>query len=203
MQNFDIWGNVQTIDEKESCAVYRMLGASNHSQDIRQTEDFYATDPRAVALLLDLEDFSPNVWECACGLCHITDVLKARGYNVFSTDIIDRGAGCDLVLDFLNDNLPEFDGDIITNPPYKFAEAFVYRAMDAIKPGRRVAMFLRLNFLEGKARKELFKKYPPQLVYVASGCLTCARNGEFDKNFSTAMAHAWIIWQKGYKGETT
>ena len=29
-----------------------LLGASNHTDAVRQTEDFYATDPKAVELLL-------------------------------------------------------------------------------------------------------------------------------------------------------
>ena len=37
------------------------------------------------------EDFFPFVWECACGGGHLSEVLKTRGYDVKSSDIIDRG----------------------------------------------------------------------------------------------------------------
>ena len=34
--------------------IFRNLGASNHSLGKRQSEDFYATDPKAAELLLDV-----------------------------------------------------------------------------------------------------------------------------------------------------
>ena len=42
-------------------------GASNHSLDERQPEDYYATEPRATQLLLEKEIFTDTIWECACG----------------------------------------------------------------------------------------------------------------------------------------
>ena len=39
-------------------SIYKTLGASNHTDKERQSEDYYATEPKAVELLLDLEDFS-------------------------------------------------------------------------------------------------------------------------------------------------
>lgn len=54
------------------------LGASNHSDEIREQNDYYATDPKAVRLLLEREQFSPTVWECACGQGHLSAEL-ARG----------------------------------------------------------------------------------------------------------------------------
>lgn len=55
-----------------------------------------------------------------------------------------------------------WDGDILTNPPYKYEKEFIEHAMTIIPDGRKVFMFLKLQFLEGKARGELFKKYPPR-----------------------------------------
>ena len=74
-----------------SKSTYTMLGASNHSDHEREDNDFYATDPKALELLLDLEEFDPYVWEPACGKGHLSEVLKKRGYIVRSTDLIDRG----------------------------------------------------------------------------------------------------------------
>lgn len=102
----------------------------------------------------------------------------------------------------MNCNQP-WDGDIITNPPYKYGEKFVERALELVSDGRKVAMFLKLQFLEGKARKELFQKYPPKTVYVSSSRLICAKNGEFDKFSSSAVAYCWYVWIKGYRGDTT
>ena len=180
--------------------IFVTLGASNHSNTEREVDDFYATDPRAVELLLNLEQFSPDIWECACGAGHMSEVLNAHGYNVKSTDLIYRGYGAGGV-DFLTSQ-ETFDGDIITNPPYKYATQFVERAMESVTEGHKVAMLLRLLFLEGKARKKLFEKYPPKTVYVASGRIGCALGGDFEHYKGSAQAYAWFIWEKGYKGDT-
>lgn len=74
--------------------MFAPLGASNHSKHFdRAEQDYYATDPKAVELLLELENFSPNIWECACGSGELSKVLEAHGHNVRSTDLIDRGFG--------------------------------------------------------------------------------------------------------------
>ena len=87
-------------------------------------------------------EFSPNIWEPACGGNHLANVLKARGYNVRCSDIIDRlHDGTIEVIDFLEQD-EKFDGDIITNPPYKYVTEFVNKAMDTITDGHKVMMFL-------------------------------------------------------------
>lgn len=174
-------------------------GASNHSEQEREQHDFYATDPEALKLLLNLEKFDKNIWECACGAGHLSEVLKERGHNVISTDLIGRGYE-DYRLDFLKFE-GNWDGDIITNPPYKYAKEFVFKAIETIPTGKKVAMFLKLTFLESFGRRELFDKYPPKYLYVSRGRLGCARNGDFANNSTSAVAYAWFIWEKGFKGE--
>ena len=185
-------------------SIYTTLGASNHSAEERQEHDYYATEPRAVELLLEEETFFPYIWECACGEGHISEVLKAHGYNVKSTDIIDRGYGGTEIQDFLevkkSDYKNDYPRDIITNPPYKYAKEFVEHALDISMNGTKIAMFLKLTFLEGQARRALFEKYPPEKIYVFSGRVKCAKNGDFDNIGSSAVAYAWFIWQKGFKG---
>ena len=104
-------------------------------------------------------------------------------------------------VDFLKCN-EIFDGDIITNPPYKYAKEFVEHALDLVPNGHKVAMFLKFTFAEGKARKQLFLEQPPKTVYASSSRLICAKNGDFDSISSSAVAYAWYVWEKGYTGET-
>lgn len=184
-------------------SVYVTMGASNHAREDRHTEDFYATEPAAIELLLNEEQFAPEIWECACGMGHLSEVLKAHGYNVISTDLVYRGYGDPEPLNFLSETLEDFEGDIITNPPYKYALEFVERAIDSVAPGRKVAMFLKLQFLEGKRRKQFFLNNPPKTVYVSSSRLYCAKNGEFERYKDTkAIAYAWFVWVKGFVGDT-
>ena len=104
-------------------SVYTTLGASSHTEEAREVNDYYATDPIAIDLLLKEETFDENIWECACGEGHMSERLKENGFEVYSTDLVDRGYE-DEILDFLNSDV-SFNGDIITNPPYKYAKEFI------------------------------------------------------------------------------
>ena len=185
-----------------SNSIYKTLGASNHTEEERQSEDYYATTPIAAELLLGLETFSPNVWECACGQGHLSNVFTTAGYVTKSSDLVDRGFG-EIGLDFLSNEVTEWDGDIITNPPYKYAQEFVEKAISVIPAGNKVAMFLKLQFMESKKRKNLFINYPPKTIYVSSSRLMCAKNGDFETMAASgsAVAYAWYVWEKGYVGD--
>ena len=134
------------------------------------------------------------------GICQ--RCLNSTVFEVISTDLIYRGFGDPEPLDFLKETLDDFEGDIITNPPYKYALQFVEQALNSVQPGRKVAMFLKLQFLEGKKRKEFFKENPPKVVYVSSSRLNCAMNGDFESYPSNnAICYAWFVWEKGFKGD--
>ena len=168
---------------------------------VREEHDYYATDPKAMTELLKYETFNDNVWECACGEGNLSEVLKAHGHNVLSTDLIDRGYA-DELLDFLQ-NDRTFDGDIITNPPFKYATQFILNALAAVAEGNKVAMFLKLNYLSGKARyREIYSKFPPQRVYVFSGRVACSKNNTPEGFKGGAMDFAWFVWEKGQYAPT-
>lgn len=184
-------------------SIYKTMGASNHTNKERESNDYYATEPKAAELLCDVEELNHVIWECACGEGHLARVFWERGHFVEATDLVDRGYGCGGV-DFLSE-AGYVNCDIVTNPPYKYAKEFVEHALEMVVDGCKVCMFLRLQFLEGKARRALFEKYPPKRVYVASGRLLCAKNGEFEKmkaGGGSAVAYAWFVWEKGYTGDT-
>lgn len=185
-------------------SVYMALGVSNNANKVRETNDFYATEPKALELLLNLESFKHQVWECACGQGHLSEVLKNNDFEVRSSDLIDRGYESTEILDFLQCN-EKNSRDIITNPPYRYGKEFVQKALEISENGTKIAMFLKVQFLEGKARKELFEKYPPKTIYISSSRLLCAKNAEFEKMKAaggSVVAYAWYIWEKGYKGDT-
>lgn len=179
-------------------SVYIILGASSHFNEKREKNDYYATDPKAVKYLLDLEQFNKNILEPACGQGHISEVLKINNYNVTSSDLIDRKYG--EIKNFFD--YEYFDGDIITNPPYKIALEFIIHSLNIIPNKNKIAMFLKLQFLEGKRRKEFFKNNPPKFVYVSSSRILCCKNGDFNSFKNSAIAYSWFVWEKGYKGDT-
>ena len=132
---------------------------------------------------------------------HLANVLVDQGYKVYASDIVDRGYDGTEIIDFLKlESNVLFSGDIITNPPYKYALEFVEKALDIVNEGNKVAMFLKLTFLEGQKRKQFLTNNPPK-VYVYSKRQICAKNGEFEKISSSAVAYAWFVWEKGYKGD--
>lgn len=66
------------------------VAPSSHALSERAERDYYATDPKAVELLMELETFAPRIWEPACGGGHISGVLRAHGHDVRESDIVDR-----------------------------------------------------------------------------------------------------------------
>ena len=184
-----------------SASVFKALGASSHADHERQSDDYYATEPKATEWLCRLDQFEGRILEPSCGEGHMSEVLKKAGYEVVSRDLVDRGYG--EVADFLAIDNQVWDGNIVTNPPYKFAQEFVEKALSIIPEGKKVAMFLKLQFLEGKARRSLFRSSPPIRVWISSSRLKCAMNGDFEAYGSSAVAYAWFVWEKGYKDETT
>lgn len=184
-------------------SIYATHGASNHSDSERAELDYYATDPEAVEALLDVERFNHYIFEPACGGCHISKVLIDHGFDVFSSDIVNRGSEYQTgVEDFLKLNPTHGNRrDIITNPPYKYAAEFAEHALDISKTSVKVAMFLKLTFLEGGKRKRLFDKYPPVKIYVFRNRVDCWKNGIKPDKPSKAVCYAWFVWEKGYSGK--
>lgn len=99
---------------------------------------------------------------------------------------------------FLTSN-EKFNGDIVTNPPYKYAQEFIEHALDLVKDGNKVCMFLKIQFLEGKSRRRLYDTTPPKTVWVSTSRIQCGKNGVFK---GSMVAYAWYVWEKGYTGET-
>ena len=178
-------------------SVFKIISASNHSDDEREENDFYATDPIAIDKLYQTGELTcKNIWECACGQGHLAKKLVEYGYNVKATDLIDRGYGQGGV-DFLACK-DKFEGDILTNSPYKYATEFVLKALDSVPDGNKVFMFLKLTFLEGKKRyDELFSKYPPTKVYVFSQRVLCAKMAISIKQKLTAVRQLLMLGMFG------
>lgn len=174
----------------------KVMGASNHCSDERSKLDYYGTNPASTKALLEVETFDHNIWEPAAGHHLIVDTLKEAGYEVTATDIADYGFG-DEIGNFLEVTAKEsWDGDIITNPPYGLSTEFAIKALEVIKPGHKVAMFLRTLFLEGTKRYEkLFKENPPKVIYVFTNRQVSDKNDDFSKG--SAVSYAWFVWEKG------
>lgn len=167
--------------------------------------DFYATHPSMGEWLLKLEPQLSDIWEPACGQGHLAKVFDKYKKLKLASDLYDYNyERAHIGFDFLQCN-EKYNGDIVTNPPYKFALEFCQKALELIDDNRFVCMFMKLTFLEGKKRKPFFLKNPPIRIYVTSTRTECAKNGKFISEDGTASAvcYAWYIWQKGFNGKPT
>jgi hypothetical protein len=174
-----------------------IVGASRNNGE-REKDDFYPTPSYVVKELLKRETFDGNVWECACGDGAMSEVFANQGYEVISSDIVDRGYGhqadffeCDLLAD-----------NIVTNPPYKSALSFVLKAKKQSRG--KIAMFLKTVWLESESRYEMFndKDFPLKTVYQFSKRVTLYKGGVEMKN-KGMISYAWFVWDKNYKGKPT
>lgn len=184
--------------------VFSTLGASNHSDSDRESNDFYATDPSVLNLLSAKYVIPDVVMEPACGTGCLSQWLTDKGHKVYSSDLVNRGYG-EVQNFFEMLTIPDDCKCILTNPPYKYATEFVLHALELLPIGGHAVFFLKTTFLETERRyNELFKNYPPRFVYQFIRRAMCAKNADFEeaRKMGSAVSYAFFIWEKGYKGQT-
>lgn len=175
----------------------------------RVENDFYATNPKAVEMLLSHYELrTGKILEPCVGQGHIARVIQEqlKDCEMVCVDLVDRGYPHTIVQDFLEWETEERFSGIVSNPPYSLAKEFIEKCMTLLEDDGQMAMFLKIQFLEGQKRKALFEKYPPKYVYVFRNRMATWNNGqELDstgKKWATTMCHAWFVWEKGSQTET-
>ena len=203
------------MKDNQTEKVFRIIGASNHSAEEREATDFYSTDPDCVKDLLKLEQFGNKVLEPCCGSGNISKVLEEEGYEVTSTDLYDHGYGTTGVDLF---TYKDIDCSIITNPPFGIVTEFIEHMLDNLKSGHKMALFLKLQFLEGQDRyKKVFSRKQLKTVYLYTKRVACYKNNEMyqrnedgtfklDKDgnkmkIPSAVAYAWYVFEADYHGD--
>lgn len=176
-------------------AAYSSAQTVDHEN--REKDDFYPTWPGATSALLSVETFDGSIWECAAGEGDMSRVLAEAGYDVVSTDLVDRGF-CEPRIDFLMEWAPRAP-NIVTNPPFGLAREFVDKALE-LTTGK-VAMFLRLAFLEGLKRGEWMPTTPLARVWIMSRRVPMQRGriSEIGDGHGV-IAFAWFVWEHGHTG---
>ena len=125
-------------------------------------------------------------------------MLVEEGFDVVSTDLIDRGYG-EGGHDFLKSERP-LAKHIITNPPYGtngLADLFVRRALiHCQKTGGSVAMLLNLRSLCNPDRLKKFTKTPPSAIYALDE-LVCWPEGKPRSRYSriAQQQYYWAVWR--------
>lgn len=206
----------------------RLAINKDHTTKGRETDDFYATDPKALELFVN--GCSPQtkyyfnqcvfdghdryyIWEPAAGVGNLSNWLKENGYNVIASDLKFRGAkGIIEGLDFLQ-IVPynTFKGGaahpliILTNPPYSLATEFIERALDILPDGGLYIALMNITYLAGQKRFErVYSKNTLREVYVFGKRIECWRNNDRKEYGGKAMVDfAWYVFQKGFAGNPT
>lgn len=194
--------------------LFRIIGASNHCADEREAVDFYSTDPDCVDDLLAVESFHQNILEPCCGNGNIAKRLVEHNYSVTATDLYDHGYGIVGIDCF---TYSDVNSDIITNPPYSLTTEFIDHMLGELKPGHKMALFLKLQTLEGQARyQKIFSRGKLRRVYIYVNRVACYKNDEryqknddgsliLDRNgnpkkIGSAACYAWFIFDADYQG---
>jgi len=183
--------------KKSSALAY--VGHNERSD--REKDDFYPTPSEATQALMDRQKFEGNIYECACGNGAMSEVMIKNGYNVHSSDLIDRGYGKSNI-NFLTQDYSIMDIDnIITNPPFNLSTEFTIRALSLAK--KKVCMLNKLSYLEGIKRKEfIFDKNKLEKVLVFSRRVPFKKESTNTKA-AGLMAFAWFIYDVNYNGKPT
>ena len=182
------------------------MGAANIALEGRQAENYYSTDPIVVNHLLEREEWlkNPNlkILEPAAGECSLVDrFYELTGNKMDAYDLISRRE------DVIQQNYFEKDFSnvydvIFTNPPYERDSSntntgladFIVKALEEVKVGGTVIMFLKTLHLESKVRYEkIYKKYPPSKLYIYADRIDCFKDNNKNKK-GGAISYSIFMW---------
>ena len=151
-------------------------------------------------ILLEGDRLPRRIWEPAAGDGAIVIPLRESGRFVVASDIHDYGLpGCGIVDFRTAPPLRHIEG-VVTNPPYKKAQAFAEKAT-AEYP--YVALLMRTNWLmEGGRRGKWLDAHPPTREWHSAQRLPMMhRYGWTGKRSTSNTPHCWAVWESGAKRE--
>jgi hypothetical protein len=182
----------------------------------RHPEDWYVEQEWVSARLFEQEHFAGDVVDPACGMGRIAWAAAQAGLNTVGADLVDRSPSayarpvglCPTfhVDDFLSENWgsPHWwarPTNIVSNPPFKHAEAFVTKALQVASG--KVAMLLPSKWMHGDKRSRWLEQTPllkvlhitprpsmPPGPVIEAGVAPGGGKEDF----------AWFIWLQGYDG---
>lgn len=174
--------------------------AERHSEFARAYEDFYVEPAWCVERLLERYPGVTQLHDPCCGSGTIVDTAHRRGVFATGADCVDRAGGRFRVTDFLQDD--HAYPAIVTNPPFKSAEAIVTHALGHVAPGGIVAAIAQVKFLASRRRHTLFCRLEMERVLVLSrrpsmppGDMLAAL-GEACRG-GGSIDFVWCVWRAG------
>ena len=171
-------------------------GMAQRHEKLDSLDDF-PTPPWATRALMEhvlsAKDYqNKSCREPACGRGYMSRPLEEYFGSVQSSDIGNYGFGKEE--NFVECLPSEKTNWMITNPPFKLAEDFIFKGLELTSCG--VAVLVRTVFLESIGRyNRLFSKIPPSYVAQFVERVPIVK-GRVDPKASSATGYAWIVWKK-------
>jgi hypothetical protein len=169
-------------------------------------DDLYETPLCATRALLHCEKLPHRIWEPSAGRGAIARELDAAGHMVMKSDLVahpgaDRGivTPVDFLLEPRGSVLADVDV-VVTNPPFKNADAFIRQALFHFR--LPVIVLLRLMAIEGAGRRDLVDHH---LVRVWAGIERLPkfqREGwEGPRQTTETAPYAWFVFSPEDRGQ--
>lgn len=172
----------------------------------RVPQDFYVTPSEATRVFLRAERDRllgcGVIWECAAGDGTMVKDIRALDYDVFASDITDRGCKGVEVKSFFDYDEPPGD-IIITNPPFSLVNWRDGKARwitHAMAPEHLnveyMALLLPWTWLGAAGLAPTLKRYPIACIYLLTWKL------DFTGQGAPPQLNAWFVWDRHHRGET-
>lgn len=183
-------------------------GVKKNSED-RAENDFYPTPPLATYILHKYIDLPRVIVEPCAGRGNISIELLRHGYDVRSYDLNEyKDKLCSITVgqDVLTLEKTDDAQALVTNPPYhKDLPRLI--AEKGVAEYDLTALFVRLTFLEGKKRKNLFTNNPPNDILFLSDRIkfdsSLIEPIKKEHQLGGMIAYCWVVWNKRARHQNT
>lgn len=166
---------------------YKRDTKSNRQGDIYTPKGYDAcqTPPEALAPLLPFVDPFYTIWEPAAGEGFLAEELKARGYRVIQSDILNDQ-------NFFSYQPNRLWHCLITNPPYSIKYKWLARCYELGKP---FALLMPVEMLGAKTAQKLFSLYGIEVIFPDGRVNFKMPNKGWDS--SAQFPTCWYTWGLG------
>jgi len=149
--------------------------------------------------------FSGPLYDPACGSGRIVKAARAAGYQCVGSDIVRRSEFCKFEADFLMRPIGSAcPGTIVSNPPFKHAQAFVERALEVAT--HEVAMLLPANWRTSDKRSRWLEQTRLWLVLDITPRPSMPPGAVIEAGEAPGGGRedfAWYLWKKNHTGPYT
>lgn len=172
----------------------------------REPDEFYPTPPEPTRAFLHAEidrlrDFV-TIWEPAVGDGAMRREMEGIGFDVFGSDIVDRGLDGAVIQDFYHFKRHSRPSRaIVTNPPFDQCgwgngkARWLKHALDELDI-EYMALLLNWSWPGAGGLAGFWDEHPPARVYLMRWKI------DFTGQGAPPMLNGWFVWDKAWKGET-